>query len=122
MLSRVLTALALAGLAAGAIVFAGLAPRVETMSGQVTTLSPRICVGRPEAAGDCFVAASNLDVGEILARRSGEAHALHERHMNPQFARVLDGRRAAQPPAHVQQDGDGGSGQGFGEGGARDER
>src|SRR5436190_7467634 len=32
---------------------------------------------------------AGLDVGEILARRSGEALALHERNMNPQFVRVL---------------------------------
>lgn len=33
---------------------------------------------------------AGLDVGEILARRSGEALALHERNMNPQFVRVLE--------------------------------
>jgi ornithine--oxo-acid transaminase len=33
---------------------------------------------------------AGLDVGEILARRSGEELALHERYMNPQFVRVLE--------------------------------
>jgi hypothetical protein len=37
-------------------------PPSQTWTGQVTTLTPRLCVGRADAAGDCFVTSSALPV------------------------------------------------------------
>jgi hypothetical protein len=63
-------AMALVGLATGGII-AGCGADSNSRVGQVTTLSPRLCVGRHAATGTCFVAKSpqiltTLHIGECV--------------------------------------------------------
>ena len=45
------------------VLLACSSPPSQTWTGQVTTLAPRLCVGRAEAAGDCFIANSSQLTG-----------------------------------------------------------
>jgi hypothetical protein len=63
-------ALALVGLTTGGIV-AGCVAYRDSWVGEVMTLSPRLCVGRHNAAGTCFIAKSpqiltTLHIGECV--------------------------------------------------------
>lgn len=62
--------LVLVGLTAGGIV-AGCVAHRDSWVGEVTTLSPRLCVGRHDATGACFIARSpqiltTLHIGECV--------------------------------------------------------
>jgi len=46
----------------------GCTPPTPTFTGTVTTLGPRLCLGRPQATGDCFDVPASL----LTGRRIGD--------------------------------------------------